>query len=73
MGTPPYTYLGTLNTKIMGPYILLKLDAKQGWWNVKLDVALSPISTFYTPFGSDKYLRIPFGLRMSQDHLPKED
>ena len=49
-------------------YILFsKLDAKQGYWNVKPDTASSLMTTFYTLFGRYKFPRMPFGLRMSQD------
>ena len=34
---------------------------------MKLDAASSLMTTFYTPFGRYKFLRMPFGLGMSQD------
>ena len=34
---------------------------------MKLDAASSPMTNFYTPFGRYKFLRMSFGLRMSQD------
>ena len=34
---------------------------------MKLDVAPSPMTTFYTTFGRYKLLQEPFGLRISQD------
>ena len=50
-------------------FFFSKLNAKQGYWNVKLDATSSLITTFYTPLGRYKFLRMPFGLRMSQDIL----
>ena len=44
-----------------------KLDAKDGYWHVKLNERSSYLTTFNTPFGRYRYLRMPFGLRMSQD------
>jgi len=44
-----------------------KLDAKNGYWSVKLDETNSFLTTFNTPFGRYRYLRMPFGLVMSQD------
>ncbi|XP_005101611.1 uncharacterized protein LOC101852102 [Aplysia californica] len=42
------------------------LDAKCGYWNVELDDS-SYLTTFNSPFGRYRFLRMPFGLRMSQD------
>lgn len=43
-----------------------KLDAKAGYWSVRLDEASQELTTFRTPFG--RYCnRLPFGLSMSQD------
>ena len=68
MGTPPNTYLRTINTKMMWLYrFFSKSDAKQGYWNVKLDAASSLMTAFYTPSGRYNFLRIPFGLRMIWD------
>lgn len=44
-----------------------KMDAKNGYWSVKLDSESSRLTTFNTPFGRYLYLRMPFGLVMSQD------
>ncbi|GFN80973.1 Pol polyprotein [Plakobranchus ocellatus] len=43
------------------------LDAKCGYWNVVLDKESSRLTTFNSPFGRYKFLRMPFGLKMSQD------
>ena len=44
-----------------------KLDAKSGYWTIKLSEASSYLTTFNTPFGRFRYLRLPFGLKSSQD------
>ncbi|XP_047484153.1 uncharacterized protein K02A2.6-like [Penaeus chinensis] len=44
-----------------------KLDVKNGYWSVTLDETSSFLTTFNTPFGRYRYLRMPFGLVMSQD------
>ena len=51
----------------MALHCFSKLDAKQAYWNVKLDAASSLMTTFHTPFGRYKFLRMPFRLRISQD------
>ena len=43
------------------------LDAKSGYWNVELDEPSSYLTTFNSPFGRYRFLRMPFGLRMAQD------
>ena len=43
------------------------LDAKCGYWNVELDEPSSFLTTFNSPCGRYRFLRMPFGLRMSQD------
>ena len=43
------------------------LDAKCGYWNVTLDEESSFLTTFNSPFGRYRFLRMPFGLKMSQD------
>ncbi|XP_021361397.1 uncharacterized protein K02A2.6-like [Mizuhopecten yessoensis] len=49
-----------------------KLDAKSGYWNIKLDEESSPLTTFNTPFGRYRYLRLPFGLKSSQDEFQQK-
>ena len=43
------------------------VDAKSGYWNVELDEESSYLTTFNSPFGRYRFLRMPFGLKMSQD------
>ncbi|PIK52013.1 hypothetical protein BSL78_11086 [Apostichopus japonicus] len=44
-----------------------KLDAKCGYWSVKLDEESQKLTTFQTPFGRYTFCRLPFGLIVSQD------
>ncbi|PFX17727.1 Uncharacterized protein K02A2.6 [Stylophora pistillata] len=41
--------------------------AKCGYWNVELDEESIYLTTFNSPFGRYRCLRMPFGLKMSQD------
>ena len=43
------------------------LDATSGYWSLKLEDKSSYLTTFNTPFGRYRYLRVPFGLNCSQD------
>ena len=38
------------------------LDAKSGFWHVRLDQASSLLTTFNTPFGRYRWKRMPFGI-----------
>ena len=50
------------------------VDTKKGYWHVELDDESSLLTTFNTPFGRYRFLRMPFGLWMSQDVFqPKLD
>ena len=44
-----------------------KLDAKAGYWSVKLDKESSELTTFRTTVGRHCFCRLPFGLAVSQD------
>ena len=37
-------------------------DASNGFWPVKLDEPSSYLTTFWTPFGRYRWLRMPFGI-----------
>ena len=50
-----------------GAKIFSKLDAKSGYWSVKLDRASQLLTTFNSPFGRYCFVRLPFGLSVSQD------
>ena len=53
--------------KLSGAKYFSIVDAKCGYWNVELDQASSYLTTFNSPFGRYRFLRMPFGLKMSQD------
>ena len=43
------------------------LDARCGSWTVTLDEESSFLTTFNSPFGRYRFLRMPLGLKMSQE------
>ena len=53
--------------KLAGAKFFSIVDAKCGSWNVNLDLESSYLTTFNSPFGLYRFLRMPFGLKMSQD------
>ena len=44
-----------------------KLDAKAGYWSVKLAPTSQELTSFRSPFGRYCFTRLPFGLNVSQD------
>ena len=53
--------------KLSGAKSFTILDARSGYWIVKLDRASSLLTTFNTPFGRYCYNRLSFGLSSAQD------
>ena len=52
--------------------IFTKADLSCGYWHVKLDDASSMLTTFMTPFGRYRWLRLPFGLAASAEIFQKK-
>ena len=53
--------------KLAGAQVFSIVDVKCGYWNVELDEESTYLTTFNSPFGRYRFLRMPFGLKMSQD------
>lgn len=51
--------------------IFTVLDAKDGFHQVKLDDASSYLTTFWTPFGRYRYLRMPFGISSAPEEFQR--
>ncbi|UYV81857.1 hypothetical protein LAZ67_20002706, partial [Cordylochernes scorpioides] len=49
----------------------LVVDTKDGFWNVKLSEESSNLTTFWTPFGRYKFLRMPFGLKTASEEYQR--
>ena len=43
------------------------MDAKKGFWQIKLSESSSKLTTFWTPFGRYRWLRLPFGVSPAPD------
>ena len=53
--------------KLNGAKCFSILDARSGYWNIKLTQESSLLTTFNSPFGKYRFLRLPFGLICAQD------
>ena len=59
--------LEELNYRFKGAKFFSKLDAKTGYWSIRLDEPSQLLTTFRTPLGRYCFKRLPFGLSVSQD------
>ena len=50
-----------------GAKVLSKLDAKSGFWQLKLTPSSSQLCTFATPFGRYRFKRLPFGIKFASE------
>ena len=58
--------------RIPGAKFFSKLDAKSGYWQLKLTKEASFLTTFNSPFGRYRFLRMPFGLISAQDEFQRK-
>ena len=68
----PMKTLDDILPNLGGAKFFTKLDARSGYWAIKLDQISSYLTTFNTPFGRYRYLRLPFGLKSSQDEFQRK-
>lgn len=51
-----------IHAKFKDAHYFSKLDARTGFWQMKLDQNSSKLTCFNTPFGRYRFLRLPFGI-----------
>jgi hypothetical protein len=56
-----------ISAELHGAKHFTLMDAKSGYWQVKLNEKSSFLTTFNTPWGKYRFLRLPFGLKVSSD------
>ena len=64
----PYHQISTLeelNPKFANVVFFSKLDAKAGYWSIKLDAESQMLTRIQMPFSQYCFQRLPFGLSMS--------
>ena len=49
-------------TRLHGARVFSVLDVSKGFWHIELDEPSSYLTTFNTPFGRYRWLRMPFGI-----------
>ena len=68
----PVPSIDNILPKLKGATKFTKLDVQQAFLNVNLDEESSYLTTFNIPSGRFRLLRMPFGLKMSQDIFQKK-
>ena len=63
----PMRTIDDILPQLSGAKYFTKLDARSGYWALKLDHDSSLLTCFNTMFGRYRYLRVPFGLKLSGD------
>ncbi|XP_045182664.2 uncharacterized protein K02A2.6-like [Mercenaria mercenaria] len=63
----PSKTLDEILPDLAGSSVFSKLDARSGYWSIKLTEKSFYLTTFNSPFGRFRFLRLPFGLLCSQD------
>ena len=53
--------------QMAGAKVFSVLDAKSGFWQIRLDEASSKLRTFNTPFGRYRFTRLPFGIKSAPE------
>ena len=65
----PMRTLDDVMPQLSGARYFTKLDARSGYWAIKLENQSSFLTTFNTPYGRYRFLRLPFGIKASQDEF----
>ena len=53
--------------QMSGATVFSVLDAKNSFWQIRLDKKSSLLTTFSTPFGRYRFLRMPFGINSASE------
>jgi hypothetical protein len=67
----PMPTLDDVLSELDGAKVFSLCDAKDGFLQVKLSDQSSDLTTFWTPFGKYKWLRMPFGLSSSPEEFQR--
>ena len=57
--------------ELHGAKVFSSFDAKNGYWQVKLTENASMLTTFITPYGRYRWLRMPFGISSASEEYQR--
>uniref|UniRef100_A0A674NI52 Gypsy retrotransposon integrase-like protein 1 n=1 Tax=Takifugu rubripes TaxID=31033 RepID=A0A674NI52_TAKRU len=67
----PLPTLDDVTAKLAGACYFSVMDARSGYWAIKLTEESSKLTTFNTVFGRYRFLRLPFGIISAQDEFQR--
>ena len=67
----PLPTLEDVTSKLTGAKFFSVLDARSGYWAIKLSEESSLLTTFNTTVGRYRFLRLPFGIVSAQDEFQR--
>ena len=67
----PMTTIDDVIPQLANAKVFSVLDAKDSFWQVELEEESSYLTTFWTPFGRYRWLRMPFGPSSSSDEFQR--
>ena len=67
----PLPTIEEVATRLSKAKVFSVLDAKNGFWQVQLDKESSFLTTFNTPFGRYRWLRLPFGIKTAPEEYQR--
>ena len=62
-----------VQAQLSGNNLFTVIDMKDAYWHVKLSDASSYLTTFHTPWGRKRFLRMPFGLSSASEVMQKRN
>ena len=62
-----------VQSRLSGMEIFTVVDIKDGYWHVKLSDESSYLSTFHTPWGRKRFLRMLFGISSASEVMQKRN
>ena len=68
----PMNTIDEVATRLHGSKYFTTLDANMGYYQIKLSDKSSKLTTFNTPYGRYRYLRMPMGARCSSEVFQRE-
>uniref|UniRef100_A0A8C7UJR4 ribonuclease H n=1 Tax=Oncorhynchus mykiss TaxID=8022 RepID=A0A8C7UJR4_ONCMY len=68
----PLPTLDGITHKLAGAHYFSVMDARSGYWAIKLTEESSKLKTFNTPFGRYRFRRLPFGIISAQDEFHRK-
>jgi len=60
-------------SKLSGKKVFTVIDMKNAYWHVKLSEESSYLTTFHTPWGRKRFLRMPFGISSASEVMQKRN